>query len=308
MERGSKMDQNQVLRNQIVRNPKEPFELSPHQKRNISAFFTHVFVIVLGVGMLYPVVWLLSASFKESNTIFTDPRLWPRAFTLDNYVQGWRGIGIVTFTTFFANSFLISGFSVLANVIFCSLTAYAFARLRFKFKKFWFTLMLLTLMLPNHVTTIPRYIIFRSFGWIDTILPFVIPRIFATDAFFIFLLVQFIRSLPKELDESATIDGYGKFGIYVRIIMPLTVPALVTTMLFTFLWTWDDFFNQMLFLNTPQNYTVPMGLRLFLDSSGISSWGPMFAMSVLALVPAFVLFFTLQKYFVQGIATTGIKG
>jgi multiple sugar transport system permease protein len=168
--------------------------------------------------------------------------------------------------------------------------------------------MMLTLMLPTHVTTIPRYIIFRSLGWIDTFLPLVVPKFFATDAFFIFLLVQFIRSLPKELDESALIDGCGKFGIYIRIVMPLTMPALITTVLFTFLWTWDDFFNQLLYLNSPAKYTVPMGLRLFLDSSGMSSWGPMFAMSVLSLVPCFILFFSLQKYFVQGITTTGIKG
>ena len=155
---------------------------------------------------------------------------------------------------------------------------------------------------------IPRYIIFRSFGWIDTFLPIVVPKLFATDAFFIFLLVQFIRSLPKELDESALIDGCGKFSIYSKIVMPLTVPAIITTVLFTFLWTWADFFTQLLYLNSPPKYTVPMGLRLFLDASGISSWGSMFAMSVLSLVPCFILFFSLQKYFVQGISTTGIKG
>jgi multiple sugar transport system permease protein len=167
---------------------------------------------------------------------------------------------------------------------------------------------MVTLMLPGHATTIPRYLMFRGFGWINTFLPFIVPKLFATDAFFIFLLVQFIRGLPKDMDESARIDGCGKFRIYRSIILPLSSPAIITTVLFTFLWTWDDFFNQMLYLNSPEKYTVPMGLRLFLDSSGASSWGPMFAMSVLSLLPCFVLFFSLQKYFVQGIATTGIKG
>ena len=175
-------------------------------------------------------------------------------------------------------------------------------------KKYWFAIMMITLMLPSHVTTIPRYIMFRNFGWINTFLPIVVPKFFATDAFFIFLLVQFIRGLPKDIDESAVIDGCSKFGIYTRIIMPLTLPALITTLLFSFLWTWDDFFNQLLYLTSPDKYTVPMGLRLFLDASGMSSWGPMFAMSVLSLIPAFILFFSLQKYFVRGIATTGIKG
>jgi multiple sugar transport system permease protein len=276
--------------------------------RIIYAVSANLVIIVLGVGMLYPVAWLISASFKETSSIFTDPGLIPRPFTLQNYAQGWKGIGIVGFATFFKNSFIISGLCVLANVVFCSLTSYAFARLRFKGRKFWFALMMLTMMLPGHVTTIPRYIMFRSFGWINTFLPMIVPRLFATDAFFIFLLVQFIRGIPKELDESAIIDGCGKFGIYARIIVPLAMPALITTVLFTFLWTWDDFLTQLLYLNVPRSFTVPMGLRLFLDSSGISSWGPMFAMSVLSLLPCLVLFFSLQKYFIQGISTTGIKG
>ncbi|MDR1863061.1 MAG: carbohydrate ABC transporter permease [Treponema sp.] len=269
---------------------------------------SNLVIIALGFVMLYPVVWLLASSFKEGSQIFSDPSLLPKTWTLQNYVNGWEGIGIVPFRAFFVNSFIICGLCVAANVVFCSLTAYAFARLRFKGKKLWFAVMILTMMLPGHVTTIPRYIIFRSFGWINTFLPFIAPKLFATDAFFVFLLVQFIRSLPKDMDESARIDGCGKLGIYLRIIMPLSVPALITTVLFTFLWTWDDFFNQMLYLNSPEKYTVPMGLRLFLDSSGVSSWGSMFAMSALSLVPCFILFFSLQKYFVQGVATTGIKG
>jgi multiple sugar transport system permease protein len=276
--------------------------------RLVYAGFANLIIIILGIGMLYPVIWLIMASFKEGNTIFSDPSLIPKSVTLQNYVKGWQGIGIVSFGTFFKNSFFICALCVILNAIFCSLTAYAFGRLKFKGRNFWFALMMLTLMLPGHVTTIPRYIIFRTFGWIDTYLPLVMPKLFATDAFFIFLLVQFIRSLPKDLDESALIDGCGKFGIYIRIIIPLTVPALITTVLFTFLWTWDDFFNQLLYLNSPPIYTVPMGLRLFIDSSGMSSWGSMFAMAVLSIVPCFVLFFSLQKYFVQGISTTGIKG
>ncbi|GHV81918.1 sugar ABC transporter permease [Spirochaetia bacterium] len=276
--------------------------------RTIFAGFSNLFIIALGVGMLYPVIWLIAASFKAGNTIFSDPSLIPKAVTLQNYVKGWDGIGIVTFGAFFRNSFLIGILCVIANAIFCSVTAYAFARLEFVGKKIWFAIMMLTLMLPAHVTTIPRYIIFRSFGWIDTYMPLIVPKLFATDAFFIFLLVQFIRGLPKDLDESARIDGCSKFGIFTRIIVPLTVPAIITTVLFTFLWTWDDFFNQLLYLNSPEKYTVPMGLRLFIDSSGMSSWGSMFAMAVVSLVPSFVLFFSLQKYFVQGIATTGIKG
>ena len=277
-------------------------------KDTINRLITNLIIVVLGIGMLYPILWLISASFKVANTIFTDPSLLPKAFTLDNYREGWKGIGIVGFDTFFLNSFTICILSVIGNVMVCSLTAYAFARLKFVGKKFWFAVMMVTLMLPAHATIIPRYVMFRTFGWINTFLPIVVPKFFATDAFFVFLLVQFIRGLPKDMDESALIDGCGKFGIYTRIVMPMTVPALITTLLFTFLWTWDDFFKQLLYLTSPKKYTVPLGLRLFLDASGMSSWGGMFAMSVLSLVPAFILFFALQKYFVKGIATTGIKG
>jgi multiple sugar transport system permease protein len=274
----------------------------------IGASAANIIIIFFGILMLYPVIWLIMASFKEGTAIFSDPSLIPKTWTIQNYIKGWGGIGIVTFSTFFKNSFTICIACMILNAAFCSFTAYAFSRLEFPGSKIWFAIMMVTLMLPSHATTIPRYIMFRSFGWIDTFLPLIVPKLFATDAFFIFLLVQFIRSLPKDLDESARIDGCGKLGIFAKIILPLSVPAIITTVLFTFLWTWDDFFNQLLYLNSPQMYTIPMGLRLFLDSSGLSSWGSMFAMSVLSLLPSFALFFSLQKYFVQGIATTGMKG
>jgi multiple sugar transport system permease protein len=277
-------------------------------RRLAKSGLSNLIIIILGFAMLYPVIWLIMASFKEGTQIFSDPSLLPTTWTLRNYAEGWKGIGIVGFGTFMRNSFFLCVMCLVLNAMFCSLTAYAFGRLHFIGRNFWFAVMMLTLMLPAHVTTIPRYIIFRVFGWMNSYLPLIVPKLFATDAFFVFLLVQFIRSLPKDLDESALIDGCGKFGIYIKIIIPLTIPALITTVLFTFLWTWDDFFNQLLYLNTPEKYTVPMGLRLFIDASGVSSWGAMFAMSVVSLAPSFILFFSLQKYFVQGIATTGIKG
>jgi multiple sugar transport system permease protein len=275
---------------------------------SISAAITHLIIIIIGIAMIYPILWLIMASFKEGSTIFSDPSLLPKNATLLNYGSGLKGIANIPFSRFFLNSILLCVICVGCNLLFCSMTAYAFGRLKFSFRSVWFGIMMLTLMLPAHVTTIPRWIMFRGFGWIDTYFPMIVPKILATDAFFIFLLVQFIRGLPRDLDESATIDGCNRVGIFFKIILPLSVPALVTTSLFTFLWTWDDFFNQLLYLNTPAKYTIPLGLRLFLDSSGTSAWGSMFAMSVLSILPCFILFFSLQKYFVQGIATTGMKG
>lgn len=270
---------------------------------------THVFIIVLGVFMIYPVIWMIVSSFKPNNMIFSDPGLIPRTFTLDNYVTGWSGYAGTTFGRFFANSLVMCVIAIIGNLISCAMAAYAFARLKFAGRRFWFAIMMLTLMLPAHVTLVPRYILFNTFGWVGTYLPILVPKFLATDAFFVFLLVQFIRGLPKEVEEAAIIDGCSKFGVFLRIVIPLSVPALVTTALFTFLWTWDDFFNHLLYLSKPETFTVARALRTFVgDAGAISNWGGALAMSTLSIVPAFILFVSLQKYFVQGISTTGIKG
>jgi ABC-type sugar transport system, permease component len=270
--------------------------------------FIHLFIIAVGVFMIYPIVWMLVSSFKPEYLIFSDPGLWPKEVTLDNYRNGWQVVRNITFGLFFRNSFIIAGIAVLANLITCSMAAYAFARINFPLRRIFFACMLVTVMLPTHVTLVPRYAIFHSLDWIDTYLPLLVPKVLATDSFFIFLLVQFIRGIPKDLDESARIDGAGPIRIFYLIVIPLAVPALITTAIFTFIWTWDDFFSQMLYLNTVTNFTVPLGLRLFIDSQGKSSWGAVFAMSVLSMVPITLVFFFFQRYIVDGIATTGIKG
>ena len=272
-----------------------------------SQVLLHLILIAGAVVMLYPLLWMVSSSLKPNELIFSDLSLWPRRIRLENYTDGWRGIG-VTFTTFFRNSFIVSIFAVIGNVISCSMAAYAFARIDFKFKQFWFALMLLTLMLPLHVLLVPQYVLFRSFGWLDTFLPLTVPNFLATDAFFVFLIVQFIRGIPRELDQAAEVDGSSPWQIYWQIILPLSVPALVTTAIFTFIWSWNDFLSQLIYLSSVRNYTVSLGLRLFLDSIGVSSWGPMLAMSTLALIPVFILFLLFQRLLIEGIATTGMKG
>jgi multiple sugar transport system permease protein len=270
---------------------------------------THLFIIALGLFMIYPILWMIVSSFKPNNMIFSDPGLIPRAVTIDNYISGWKGYAGVTFGRFFVNSLLMCIGAVAGNLIACSMAAYAFGRLKFAGRNLWFAVMMITLMLPGHVTIVPRYILFNSFGWVGTLLPIIVPKFLATDAFFVFLLVQFIRSLPKELDEAAIIDGCSKAGVFLRIIVPLALPALVTTALFTFLWTWDDFFNHLLYLTNPPIFSVSRALRTFVgDAGAVSNWGGALAMATLSMLPPFVLFFTLQKYFVEGIATTGIKG
>ena len=270
---------------------------------------THLFIIVLGFSMIYPVLWMVISSFKPNNMIFSDPGLIPKAVTIENYITGWKGYAGVSFGRFFANSLFMCLVAVIGNLISCTLAAFAFARLKFAGRGFWFAVMMITLMLPAHVTLVPRYILFNTFGWVGSLLPIIVPKFMATDAFFVFLLVQFIRSLPKELDEAATIDGCGKFGVFLRIIVPNSVPALVTVALFTFLWTWDDFFNHLLYLTNPPIFSVSRALRTFVgDAGAVVNWGGALAMATLSMIPPFILFFSLQKYFVQGITTTGLKG
>ncbi|SEG95322.1 multiple sugar transport system permease protein [Nonomuraea solani] len=267
----------------------------------------HLLVVVGALVMLYPLFWLISSSVKPNDEIFSDPGLVPQTVVTDNYATGWTALG-VPFSGFFANSFLIAAAAVAGNVMSCSMAAYAFARLSFRFRRLWFAIMLMSIMLPIHVLIVPQYTLFKYLGWVDTFLPLIVPKFLAVDGFFIFLMVQFIRSLPRELDDAARIDGCGPVLVYWRIIVPLSRPALITTAIFTFIWTWDDFFSQLVYLSDVSTYTVPLALRAFLDSSGGSTWGPMLAMAVLSLIPVLGFFLIFQRRITEGISTTGLKG
>ncbi len=188
-----------------------------------------------------------------------------------------------------------------------ALVAYAFARIPFFGRGLWFGCMMLTLMLPRDVTIIPQYIMFSELGWLQSFKPLIVPQ-FLGIPFFIFLIMQFIRTVPADLDEAAKIDGCSKYGIFFKVILPLIVPAMMTSAIFSFYWTWEDFIHPLLYLNQPELYPVSLALKLFLDGESLNNWGGMFAMSTLSLVPVFVIFFTFQKYIVEGISTSGLKG
>ncbi|MCW5882938.1 MAG: carbohydrate ABC transporter permease [Anaerolineae bacterium] len=271
-------------------------------------FLYHAAVVVFGFVMVYPLLWLFASSFKGPTEIWTQvASLIPRDFTLNNYVKGWAGFGGISFSTFFTNSFIYAGIGTVFVVLSSAVVAYGFSRIRFKGRGFWFTCMLLTLMLPVQITIIPQYIIWSKLNLLNTWIPLLLPKL-CGQAFFIFLIMQFIRGIPKELDEAARIDGCGQFSIFYRIILPLIVPALITSAIFSFYWTWEDFLTPLVYLNSPKLYTVSLALRSFADPSGQTDWGAIFAMSALSLVPVFVIFVLFQRYLVEGIATTGIKG
>lgn len=275
-------------------------------RRTIGGLLKHVGVLALAFTMLYPLIWLVVASLRPESLIFREPGLVLEQLSLDNYEFGWTALSH-PFSRYLLNTLVLVGGAILGNLVSCSLAAYAFARLRFTGRAVLFAIMLMTIMLPFHVVVVPQYILFAKLGWVNSFLPLIVPKFLAVDAFFVFLMVQFIRSIPRELDEAARIDGATHFRIYRSVILPLMVPALATTAIFTFIWTWNDFFSQLIYLTSTRNFTVSLALRNFLDASSTSSWGGMFAMSVVSLIPLFVIFLLGQRYLLQGIATTGIK-
>lgn len=286
-----------------------PLKIYPTKKVTnpiLAAIIRHALIISFLVVMLYPVIWMVAASFKPENEIFNGLGLFASRFTLENYASGWNA-GSLNFSRYFMNSFLVTVLSIAGNLAACSVTAYAFARLEFPLKKFLFALLLGTMLLPSQVTMVPQYILFNKLEWINTYLPLVVPHWFGVDAFFIFLMVQFIRTLPRELDESARIDGCGHFRIFLTIIMPLAMPAIGTTAMFTFINTWNDFLGPLLYLNRTDLWTVPLGLSAFLDATSESAFGPLFAMSVLSLAPIVGFFIVSQRLLLEGVATTGLK-
>jgi len=284
-------------------------DVAPPPRRNRfsgRSVIKHVLLITASLVMIYPLVWMLISSFRPTDVIFRTPGLWLNDLILDNYTEGWNALAN-PFGHYMFNSALVVIGAIIGNLLSCSLAAYAFARLRFRFKTLWFSIMLVTIMLPFHVVVVPQYIIFNQLGWVDTFIPLVLPKFVATDAFFVFLMVQFIRGIPRELDEAARIDGCNHWQIFTRMMIPLMIPALATTAIFTFIWTWSDFFTPLIYLTSPDSYTVPVALRSFLDSTSGSNWGAMFAMSIISLVPIFLAFLFGQRYLVKGIATTGGK-
>ena len=278
----------------------------PRPRRLVRRGLRHVVMIVASIAMVYPLLWMVVSSLRPNEEIFRNPSLFPLSFDLSNYARGWESLA-QPFSHYLMNSTLLVLGCVIGNLVACSLTAYAFARLKFWGRNIAFAIMLATLMLPIHVVIVPQYIMFSQTGWVNTMLPLILPKFLATDAFFVFLMVQFIRGIPRELDEAARIDGCGHFRIFFQVILPLMLPALATTTIFTFMWMWNDFFGSLIYLTTPDNFTVPLALKSFLDTQGSSDWGAMFAMSVVSLIPLFLVFLFGQRFLVKGFATTGIK-
>jgi oligogalacturonide transport system permease protein len=276
-------------------------------KKLIKTASVYLFLIVFSAIFLYPLIWLFFSSFKTNTEIFSSISLLPQSFNWSSYAEGWKGNVQYGFGVFMFNTLKMTLPTVLFTLISSSLVAFGFARFRFPLKNVLFALMLSTLMIPSTVLVIPRYIVFKRLDWIDTYLPIIVPVIFACTPFFIFMLLQFFRGIPGELGEAAMIDGCNSFKIFIRIYVPLSKAVFFALVAFQFLWTWNDFYNVLLYVNSVDKYTVSLGLRMVLDIQAATAWNQILAMSVVAIVPCVIVFFVSQKYLVEGIATTGIK-
>lgn len=276
--------------------------------RRLTGAVWTIAILALTVVVLYPLAWMVSASFKPNSEFGSNQAFFPIAPTIDNYLKVFEGVGGVPLAVFFLNSLLLGIGAVIGTVISSSMAAYAFARVRFRGRGTFFAIMIGTLLLPFHVLIIPQYIIFRNLDMIDTFWPLLIGKFLATEAFFVFLMVQFIRTLPRELDEAARIDGCGHARIYFSITLPLIKPALITSSIFAFIWSWNDFLGPLLYLTSPRNYPLPLALRIFNDQTFASDYGATIAVSVLALLPVLLFFIIFQRFLVEGVATQGLKG
>ena len=277
-------------------------------KHKIQKVLYHLFVILFGIIMIYPVLWMISGSFKDNAEILRGTlHLIPENLKTSNYSTGWRGFSGITFGTFFKNSLVITAVATFGTVLSSSLVAYALSRLRFRSRKFWFTCMLATMMLPGQVIMIPTFLIWYNLGLNNTFVPLILPY-FCGQAFFIYQMMQFMAGIPRELDEAATIDGCSKYSIFSHIILPLLKPSIVTTIIIQFYWKWDDYMGPLLYLSKPQSYTASLAIKMFADTASTTDYGAMFAMSTLSLIPVFLIFLFFNRYLVEGIGTSGLKG
>ncbi|MGX7131607.1 carbohydrate ABC transporter permease [Enterococcus songbeiensis] len=279
------------------------------KKTNWNSIIRYVLLTLVAFLMLYPILWLIGASFKSNSDIFSSIGFWPKSFSLEPYIKGWQTGTEFTFTTFFVNTFEIVVPKVIFTVVSCSITAYGFARFDFPLKKQLFAILIATLFLPGVVTRIPLYLLWKQVNLLDTYIPLIANTLFAQEAFFVFMLVQFMRSIPREFDEAATMDGCNSFQVLTKILLPIMKPSLVTVALFQFLWSINDFLSPLIYISSVEKYPISIALKMAMDTSGgVTPWNQIIAMSIIGLLPSIILFFIGSKQFVDGMSAGGIKG
>lgn len=278
-------------------------------KLDLNSAIRYILLTAVAILMLYPIFWLIGASFKTNAEIFSSIGFIPKSINFDAYVKGWETGTEYTFTRYFLNTFAIVIPKVLFTLVSCTLTAYGFARFNFPCKKILFSLLISTLFLPSVVTRVPLYLFWRNLNLLDTYVPLIANTVFAAEPFFVFMLVQFLRSVPRDYDEAATIDGCNSLQILYRILLPVLKPSLVSVTLFQFIWSMNDFLGPLIYISSVEKYPVAIALKMAMDTSaGVTQWNQIIAMSLISLMPSIILFFSASKQFVDGMSAGGIKG
>jgi ABC-type glycerol-3-phosphate transport system permease component len=262
-------------------------------------------LVILAVVFATPLIWLISTSLKADEQMAAWPPVWiPNPLRWENFWTAWTA---GNFGLYFLNSTLITISATIGQLLTASMAAFGFARLRFPGREFLFSILLATLMLPYVVTLIPTFVLFKNLGWLDSFKPLIVPAYFGGGAFFIFLLRQFFRTLPPEIFEQATIDGASNYRIYAQILLPLSKPALSTVAIFGFMAHWNDFLAPLIYINSPEKFTLTLGLRRFMSLTDVR-FQEMMAMALLMTLPVILVFFFFQQYFIQGVVMSGLKG
>jgi multiple sugar transport system permease protein len=270
-------------------------------------------VIIIAFAFFAPFLWTIATSLKDVSEVYLfPPTLFPETLHFENYLRVFEK---VPFALFYQNTIVVTLFATLGTVVSTTLVAYGFARKRFPGRTFLFILVISTMMLPFEVTIIPQFLLFKQLGWLDTLLPLIVPEYFAVGAFYIFLMRQFLLTIPAEFDEAAVIDGANSLQILWQVLLPLIKPAIITVTILSFLSHWNDFFAPLIYLNTTEKLTLSVGLRWFQSSGGYAGGDAgeprehlLMAASLMATAPCVILFFAAQRYFIQGIVMSGIKG
>lgn len=289
--------------------PPDNATLRKHRKQaRISAAIRYSLLTIVGFIMIYPLLWLIGASFKTNSEMFTSAWFWPTEPTVQGYVEGWKTSTPYTFGRFFLNSLSILIPKVIGTAISCTVVAYGFARFEFPGKKILFGILIMTLLLPDVVTRIPQYLLFRELGWLDTYLPLFAPSWVAADAFFVFMIIQFLRGIPRDVEEAARVDGASTFQTLIYIVVPILKPAIISVCLFQFMWTMNDFLGPLIYISSVENYPISLALKLSIDATEAFAWNKVLSMTVLALTPSLVVFFIAQRFFIEGISAGGVKG
>lgn len=278
------------------------------QRNTLNTFLRYFVLVAIGICMIYPMIWMVGASFRDNNAeIFSSIGFIPKNPTLQGYIDGWNGTNY-SYGHYMINTYLFVIPKVLGTIVSATITAYAFTRFHFKGKGFWYGLMLATLFLPQVVLNVPQFLLFTKIGWVDSYLPLVAPSFFVCDTYFVFMMIQFMRSVPKELEEAAEIDGCNSFQRLLLIIVPMVQPAIVSSALFQFMWSSNDFMGPLIYINSTRKFPAALGLRLFMDTETGFQWNKVLALSIITILPSLVVFFLAQDQFVEGISAGGVKG